>query len=136
MATVGASFTVRSGKATELAGRSSVSLARSWGAGKDPGKGPDCRQLILVLRGEVPVAVRESMLLWVGCIAGALEDSVYIAKLAKAGFDDIDIEPTRVYNLDTTPITPTRQRVDTKVEIVEGAKTLPMADSQHLPQPA
>jgi hypothetical protein len=40
------------------------------------------------------------MLLWVGCIAGALKDSEYISKLAKAGFDDIDIEPTRVYNIE------------------------------------
>jgi transposase len=40
------------------------------------------------------------MLLWVGCIAGALKDSDYIAKLAKAGFDEIDIEPTRVYNIE------------------------------------
>jgi hypothetical protein len=40
------------------------------------------------------------MELWVGCVAGALSDSDYIAKLAKAGFDDIDIEATRVYSLD------------------------------------
>ena len=39
------------------------------------------------------------MELWVGCIAGALKDSEYIGKLAKAGFDDIDIEPTRVYSI-------------------------------------
>src|SRR5437879_2728048 len=54
----------------------------------------------VVVRGEVPDAVRQSMLLWVGCIAGALKDSDYVAKLAKAGFDDIDIEPTRVYNIE------------------------------------
>ena len=46
-----------------------------------------------------PRRVRRSMELWVGCIAGALKDSEYIAKLAKAGFDDIDIEPTRVYSI-------------------------------------
>jgi hypothetical protein len=40
------------------------------------------------------------MELWVGCIAGALKDSDYIAKLAKAGFDHIDIDPTRVYSVD------------------------------------
>jgi len=54
----------------------------------------------VVVRGEVPEEVRKHMLLWVGCIAGALKDSDYIAKLARAGFDDIDIEPTRVYNIE------------------------------------
>src|SRR3989449_8861426 len=54
----------------------------------------------VVVRGNVPDEVRKHMLLWVGCIAGALKDSDYIAKLAKAGFDDIDIEPTRVYNIE------------------------------------
>src|SRR5579871_4830956 len=41
----------------------------------------------VVVRGEVPAEIRRSMELWVGCIAGALEDSQYVAKLAKAGFD-------------------------------------------------
>jgi len=54
----------------------------------------------VVTRGEVPAEVRQSMLLWVGCIAGALEDYDYAAKLAKAGFEQIDIEPTRVYNIE------------------------------------
>lgn len=54
----------------------------------------------VVVRGEVPAEVRQNMLLWVGCIAGALQDHEYVAKLAKAGFDSIDIEPTRVYNID------------------------------------
>jgi SAM-dependent methyltransferase len=54
----------------------------------------------VVTRGEVPADVRQNMLLWVGCIAGALEDHDYITKLAKAGFDDIDIEPTRVYDIE------------------------------------
>jgi SAM-dependent methyltransferase len=54
----------------------------------------------VVTRGEVPEAVRQNMLLWVGCIAGALQDSEYAAKLAQAGFDGIGIEPTRVYNID------------------------------------
>ncbi len=54
----------------------------------------------VVVRGDVPEQVRRSMELWVGCIAGALEDHEYIAKLAKAGFDDIDIEPTRVYSIE------------------------------------
>jgi arsenite methyltransferase len=54
----------------------------------------------VVTRGEVPAEVRQSMLLWVGCIAGALQDSEYIGKLKAAGFDDIDIEPTRVYSIE------------------------------------
>lgn len=54
----------------------------------------------VVTRGEVPAEVRQSMLLWVGCIAGALQDYEYVSKLAKAGFDAIDIEPTRVYSIE------------------------------------
>jgi len=54
----------------------------------------------VVVRGDVPPEVRRSMELWVGCIAGALRDYDYVAKLARAGFDSIDIEPTRVYNVD------------------------------------
>lgn len=54
----------------------------------------------VVVRGKVPEEIRRSMLLWVGCIAGALRDYDYVAKLAKAGFESIDIEPTRVYNLE------------------------------------
>jgi arsenite methyltransferase len=53
----------------------------------------------VVTRGEVPFKVRESMLLWVGCIAGALEDEQYRSKLARAGFESIEIEPTRIYNI-------------------------------------
>src|SRR5690349_2232482 len=54
----------------------------------------------VVMRGEAPEEVRKSMLLWVGCIAGALQDYEYVAKLAKAGFDDIDIDPTRIYDIE------------------------------------
>ena len=54
----------------------------------------------VVTRGEVPADVRQNVLLWVGCIAGALEDSDYAAKLANAGFAGIDIEPTRVYDIE------------------------------------
>jgi arsenite methyltransferase len=54
----------------------------------------------VVTRGDVPAEVRENMLLWVGCIAGALQDWEYVAKLAKAGFDGIDIEPTRIYSVE------------------------------------
>jgi arsenite methyltransferase len=54
----------------------------------------------VIVRGEVPTEVRKSMELWVGCIAGALRDYDYVAKLARAGFDNISIEPTRVYRLE------------------------------------
>ena len=54
----------------------------------------------VVVRGEVPDEVRKSVLLWVGCIAGALRDGDYVAKLQQAGFDSIEIEPTRVYNIE------------------------------------
>jgi 2-polyprenyl-3-methyl-5-hydroxy-6-metoxy-1,4-benzoquinol methylase len=54
----------------------------------------------VVVRGEVPPAIRRSMELWVGCIAGALGDDEYAAKLAAAGFVDIGIEITRVYGAD------------------------------------
>ena len=54
----------------------------------------------VVVRGEVPEEIRKSMLLWVGCIAGALSDQEYVTKLAQAGFERIEIEPTRVYNLE------------------------------------
>jgi 2-polyprenyl-3-methyl-5-hydroxy-6-metoxy-1,4-benzoquinol methylase len=51
----------------------------------------------VVTRGEISPKVRESILLWVGCIAGALDETEYRNKLAAAGFEQIDIEPTRVY---------------------------------------
>ena len=54
----------------------------------------------VVVRGEVPENVRRSMELWVGCIAGALEERDFAAKLKAAGFGDVDIEVWRVYNVD------------------------------------
>jgi arsenite methyltransferase len=51
----------------------------------------------VVTRGEIVPDVRKSVLLWVGCVAGALEDVEYRQKLTDAGFEQIDIEPTRVY---------------------------------------
>jgi SAM-dependent methyltransferase len=54
----------------------------------------------VVVRGEVPHDVRRSMELWVGCIAGALEEDEYAAKLRAAGFADVEIEPWRVYQVD------------------------------------
>jgi SAM-dependent methyltransferase len=54
----------------------------------------------VVVRGEVPDEVRRSMELWVGCIAGALEETEFGRKLTAAGFRDVDIEPWRVYKLE------------------------------------
>lgn len=54
----------------------------------------------VVTRGEIPQDLKRNMELWVGCVAGALRDYDYVAKLAKAGFDAIDIEPTRVYTVE------------------------------------
>jgi hypothetical protein len=51
----------------------------------------------VVTRGEISPQIRQSMLLWVGCVAGALEEGEYRGKLASAGFEEIEIEPTRVY---------------------------------------
>ncbi len=51
----------------------------------------------VVVRGEVPAALRKSVELWIGCLAGALEESEYRAGLSAAGFADIEIVPTRVY---------------------------------------
>jgi arsenite methyltransferase len=54
----------------------------------------------VVARGKVPEPVRRSMALWVGCIAGALEECEYVSKLAQAGFASISVEPTRVYDVE------------------------------------
>jgi SAM-dependent methyltransferase len=54
----------------------------------------------VVTRGEIPDALRRDILLWVGCIAGALEEDEYRTKLAAAGFEAIGIEPTRIYRVD------------------------------------
>jgi SAM-dependent methyltransferase len=51
----------------------------------------------VVVRGEVPAVLRRNVELWIGCVAGALEESDYRAKLQKAGFEAIDLEPTRIY---------------------------------------
>jgi len=54
----------------------------------------------VVVRGDVPPAIRKNMELWVGCVAGALSDRDYLAKLAAAGFAGADIEVTRVYGVE------------------------------------
>lgn len=54
----------------------------------------------VVVRGELPAEIKKSLELWAGCVAGALSDYQYVAKLARAGFDNIDIEPTRTYTIE------------------------------------
>src|SRR5436309_9861843 len=54
----------------------------------------------VVVRGELPSAVRRSMEAWVGCVAGALEEEEFKALLAEQGFEQISIEPTRIYEID------------------------------------
>jgi arsenite methyltransferase len=54
----------------------------------------------VVTHGKMPAEIRQSVLLWVGCIAGALEVNEYRAKLLSAGFDTIEIEPTRIYRIE------------------------------------
>src|SRR5882762_1690185 len=54
----------------------------------------------VVTRGEILPAIRNSVLLWVGCIAGALDENEYRSKLDAAGFEDIEVEPTRVYRVE------------------------------------
>ncbi|PYT95979.1 MAG: arsenite S-adenosylmethyltransferase [Acidobacteria bacterium] len=54
----------------------------------------------VVLRGDVPADIRKGMELWVGCIAGALEENEYRQKLARAGFESVEVEPTRVYKVE------------------------------------
>jgi arsenite methyltransferase len=54
----------------------------------------------VVTRGEMLPEIRKSVLLWVGCVAGALEEDEYRAKLATAGFEQIEVEPTRIYRVE------------------------------------
>jgi arsenite methyltransferase len=54
----------------------------------------------VVTRGEILPEIRQNVLLWVGCVAGALEENEYRRKLASAGFEQIDLEPTRIYRLE------------------------------------
>jgi len=54
----------------------------------------------VVTRGEMLPEIRKNVLLWVGCVAGALEENEYRSKLASAGFEKIEIEPTRIYRIE------------------------------------
>jgi arsenite methyltransferase len=66
----------------------------------------------VVVRGEVPADVRKNVELWVGCVAGAMEESEYRRKLAAAGFEEIEIEPTRVYSVEDARQFLTTQGID------------------------
>ena len=54
----------------------------------------------VVIRGDIPSEIRRSMELWVGCVAGALQEDDYAAKLKAAGFDSVELEPWRVYQVE------------------------------------
>jgi ubiquinone/menaquinone biosynthesis C-methylase UbiE len=66
----------------------------------------------VVVRGEVPAEVRRNVELWVGCIAGALSDREYVSKLTAAGFENVEIEPTRIYSVEDARQFLTAQGVD------------------------
>src|SRR6478609_2739108 len=66
----------------------------------------------VVFRGDVPAEVRRSVELWVGCVAGALDETDYAAKLRAAGFTDVDVEPWRVYKVDDARAFLTESGVD------------------------
>ena len=53
----------------------------------------------VVIRGDVPAEIRRSMELWIGCVAGALREDEYVAKLQEAGFADVELDPWRVYQV-------------------------------------
>jgi SAM-dependent methyltransferase len=76
----------------------------------------------VVVRGEVPADVRRSMELWVGCIAGALEEAEYESKLCAAGFGDVEVEPWRIYKVEDARsfLTQTGLDVDRLAPAVEG----------------
>ena len=76
----------------------------------------------VVVRGEVPESVRQSMLLWVGCIAGALEEADYRDKLLSAGFAEVEFEATRVYDIEDARVflTEAGMAVDAIAPLVEG----------------
>ena len=76
----------------------------------------------VVVRGEVPADIRRSMELWVGCIAGALEEGDYARRLRAAGFTDVEVEPWRIYQLEDARsfLTSTGLDVDRLAPEVEG----------------
>src|SRR2546425_1113812 len=69
----------------------------------------------VVVRGEIPDAVRRSMELWVGCVAGALEEADYRRLLQEAGFEEIGVEPTRIYEFEDARAVLTGAGLDAEV---------------------
>ncbi len=74
----------------------------------------------VVVRGEVPSQIRRSIELWIGCVAGALEENEYRAKLGKAGFEAVDLEPTRIYRAEDARGFLHKEGVDIDVAAVDG----------------
>ena len=66
----------------------------------------------VVVRGEVPDDIRRNVELWAGCVAGALQDSEYTDKLTRAGFAGVEIEPTRIYEVEDARQFLTTQGID------------------------
>ena len=66
----------------------------------------------VVTRGQMPPEIRASVLLWVGCLAGALEEDEYVGKLKQAGFEQIGIEPTRIYRIEDARVFLSGQGID------------------------
>src|SRR5579863_3707729 len=73
----------------------------------------------VVVRGEILPEIRQSVLLWVGCVAGALEEQEYRGKLAAAGFEQIDIEPTRIYRAEDALEFLSGQQIPVKLDPAE-----------------
>jgi SAM-dependent methyltransferase len=69
----------------------------------------------VVTRGEMLPEIRKNVLLWVGCVAGALEENEYRSKLTSAGFEQIDLEPTRVYRIEDAREFLSGQNIDVDV---------------------
>jgi arsenite methyltransferase len=66
----------------------------------------------VVVRGEVPGEIRRSMELWVGCVAGALEETEYVDKLKAAGFSEVQVDPWRIYTLEDARAFLTEKGID------------------------
>jgi len=74
----------------------------------------------VVVRGDVPAAVKRSMELWVGCVAGALEESEFASLLSDVGFENPSLEPTRIYDVDDARTFLTDAGIDVDVAAIEG----------------
>jgi len=79
----------------------------------------------VVVRGDVPAALRRSVELWIGCVAGALEEDEYRGKLGKAGFEAVGLEPTRIYRTEDA-----RELLDR--EGIDAAAIAPMVDGKFM----